>query len=166
MARIDVTQEKVITAIALRLRAELNLPESQVIETVEPLSPPKLPPGGDYYLTVSPGDGVFPEDLQDGGGDSQLNEEAEIIVTGLSRVKLDQTNSDKAVIHNAEQGLLPIKQLILKTLAGQDPALPSGDKFLRQFLLARRSTQPTYDEDAGVSFISVTFMASFDWDLT
>lgn len=167
MARIDVSQDEVIESIVLRLRTLHTLGERQCYETIEPLSPAIVPPGGDFWLTVSPGGGQFDESMQIGGGQSQLMEDAEVIVTGYSRVRLDSTDHDAKLLRDASRGLLVVKKKILQLVA-DDLVLPapSTDVFLRQFVVARSATAPQYDSDKSIGWLSIYFGISYDWDLS
>lgn len=167
MARIDVDQTTVLEALISRLKDRLQLSDSHCYETVNPLDPGPAPPGGDFFVTVSTGDGSFDEDMQIGGGEDQLREECEVTVTGYSRIKLDRTGHDKKLLHDEIRGLLKaIKGKILKALVGQDLQDDDDNYFLRDHIRARRSSQPDHDREKGIGWISLTFVVSWDWDLS
>jgi len=170
MARIDVDQTTVLEAIIARLQDQLQLSDSHCYETISPLEPGPAPPGGDFFVTVSIGDGVFDEGMQDAGGAEQLNEECEVTVTGYSMCKLDRVGHDHKLMHDELRGLLKVVKLkILKALVGvdlQDEADDEDNYFLRDMIRVRRSTRPDHDPKKGIGWISITFVASWDWDLS
>lgn len=169
MSRVDTEQATLLERIADYLRKQLRLNARRCFETLDPLHP-VIPPGGDYFLSVAPGDGTFDVEHQVGGGADQLTEYGEVVVTIYSRVKLDSTDHDEIIMRDASRGLLSLKKTVLKTLVGYDLALESGDTALRQTLYAKRYTAPTMGQQdgsgIGVAFLSITFGVDFDWDLS
>ncbi len=161
--RIDIVEAEVFRLIVERLRTVLILTEERCYETTEPLNAPQMPTGGDYFLSVSPGDSIFDEELAIGG---QTNEIGTATVTYYSRIKLDRTMHDKEILRNVTRGLLPIKKKVLKTLQLHDLLDDSSKPFLRQFLMAVRSHRSKYDVDECLGWGGLDFKVSFDWDLS
>ena len=162
MARSDVTQTDVLTAIVARVRSSLNLDERQCFESLEPLAPPVIPKGGTYFVTIAPGEGIFIDGEQAPGN---CTEEWTIIVTAYARVRLDSTDHDHKLLQEASRGLLVLKAKLLQALVGQDPT-SGGDPFVRDLVFAQRAERPGHDDKKGVAWISVFFGVHFDWELS
>jgi hypothetical protein len=164
MAREDITQPEVLQRIIEHLRAALNLLPTQCVEAIEPSSPPEIARGGDFFITVSPGESFFVE------GEQQIDnitEEWSVTVTAYSRIRLDYADTDEKLLRDASRGLLIAKGRILKALVGQDlenDETPAGT-FLRQLLFAERCGRPMYDEKKTIGWISIDFGVHYDWDL-
>lgn len=169
MARVDVTQEVVLDRIIERLRSQLALNDRQCYETLDPNSPPAVPTGGEYFLTVAPGDGEFPDGEQ---AAENITEDWSVTVTAFSRIHLDQTDHDKEVLRNASRGLLAVKKKVLAALVGHDLAEQDTDTFLRQLLYISRCGRPELVSRDGanrgiaLATLQLDFGVSFDWDLT
>lgn len=169
MARVDVTQDVVLDRFVERLRSALKLNEQQCYETLNAEEPPAVPIGGDYFLTVAPGEGDFIDGEQAVGN---VTENWAVTVTIYSRVRLDQTDHDKQTLSLAGRGLLHVKKDILKALVGHDLSEEDDDTFLRQTLYAIRTTRPELVSKDGatrgmaLAVMRIDFGVSFDWDLT
>ena len=166
MARVDLTQDLVLERIVAHLRGELKLNDRTCYETFDPLSP-RIPKGGDFFVTAAPGDGVFVEGEQ---AVDNVTEQWDVIVTAYSRIRLDSADHDQRLLHNPRRGLFELKRKILKALVGQDPTYKT-DEFLRNLLYAKRSPRPQAVEiagakNSGLALISVVFGVDWDWDLT
>lgn len=166
MVRVDLTQDRVLEQIVAHLREELKLNDRTCYETLDPLSP-RIPKGGEYFVTVSPDDGVFVEGEQVA---PNVTEEWGVIVTAYSRIRLDSTDHDERLLYNARRGLFELKRKILKALVGQDLTY-QGKEFLRNLFYAKHSSRPQAVEIAGtkgsgLALISVVFGVDWDWDLT
>jgi len=157
-----VTQQEVIDAVMTQLRSSLGLNTNQVFEVIDPLAPPSIPPGGDFFVTLAVAHGTFAEHEQVPGN---VTEDGMITVTGYSRIKLD-SSSDTKLLHDDTRGLLVIKRKILKALVGVDLQTDAGARFLRELVLAKVSSQPNYDPDKGIGWLSMDFGVSWDWDIT
>jgi len=161
MSRADVTQTDVLTAIATKLRSELNLTDRTCFVSLEPY-PIAIPKGGDYFVTVAPGDGVFVEGEQYPGN---CTEEWTIIVTAFSRMMLDSTDHDLKVLQETTRGLLILKAKLLEVLVGADPT-SGGNTFVRNLIFAQRAERPAAGQDNILAWISLDFGVHFDWNLT
>lgn len=166
MTRIDVTQEVVLARIVARLRDVLDLPEHRCYETLEPLADPPIPKGGDYFLTVSPGDGRFDVAMQEAAGAEQLQELASVTVTAYSKIALDPGDRATEILHKVSRGMLPLKRGILAALVGHDLLDEDGNSFLRSYLYAIQSWRPRYNADSKIAAVAVAFGTDYDWDLT
>ena len=162
---IDTTQVAVLQALVALLRTTLTLNDRQCYEAPEPAVPPTDPPGGDYVLTVAPADGRFDEAEQAGGGAAEVREEASVVVTICVHVDLDTADHLTRALYDAKRGLLSIKRLVLKTLAGQ--MLTSGtNPLLTDYMAALQSWKPRRDESREWIMIGVAFSTDFNWDLS
>ncbi len=166
-ARVDLTQDVVLKALTSHLRDALKLNERNCYETFDPLSP-AIPKGGDYFVTVSSGDGVFPEGEQDAGN---LTEEWIVIVTAYSRIRLDSPDHDERLLHDPRRGMFELKRKILKALVGED-VLYQGNTFLRNLLYVKRAPRPQVVQipgssgNSGLALISLEFGVDWDWNIT
>lgn len=165
MARIDGAQDLLIESLVARLREALGLSDSQVYQTWEPLSP-QFPAGGDFSVSVAIGDGSFDLDLWEGGGRHQTCEQATVIVTGYSRVKLDRPDHWQKILRDESRGLLVVKKKILDVCCGYDLLDSSGNSLLRNPLYPLHAYRPTYDKQASIGRVSIEFATDFDWELT
>jgi hypothetical protein len=165
MPRIDITQDVVVERVVARLRDVLDLPDSRCYETLEPLIDPQIPKGGDFFLTVSPGNGHYDVGMQNGGGRDQLMEQSSVSVTAYTKIRLDAADRATKLLHEVHRGVLPLKKKILDALVGVDLEDAEGNTFLRQPLYAMQSWAPRYNQDSGIAAIAVAFGTDFDWDL-
>jgi len=165
MVRADKTLLDVLASVVTQLKSALSLGDNQCYETVEPLAPPVIPTGGDYFVTVALGSSSFSEGEQVSGN---ITEDATLTVTAYSRIRLDQSKSDKYLFRDTTRGLLTLKKNILKALVGQDlqDASVPAEEFLRELLRATTATAPNYDYDKQIGWISIDFALSWDWDIT
>ena len=166
-SRNDVEQAAVSTSILARLRTALDLNERQVYETVSADYLPKIPKGGEFFVALSWLDGDFIDGEQTPGN---LTEETGIAVTAYTRIRLDSTDHDEALLRDATRGLFILKKQILAALSGFDLHTDSGDSFLRQLLYARRCNAPASGEitdgKVSIGLITLEFGVAFDWSLT
>jgi hypothetical protein len=165
MVRTDQTQLVVMASIVTRLKSALSLSENQCYETIEPLAPPVVPTGGDYFVTVALGHSSFSEGEQVIGN---ITEDATLTVTAYTRIRLDESKSDKYLFRDTTRGLLTLKKNILTALVGQDLVETSdpAEEFLRELLRAESSTAPNYDREKQIGWISIDFALSWDWNLS
>ena len=164
MARIDVTQDIVLTRVIERLRDQLELDARHCFETDDP-DAVQTPRSGDYWVTVYIGPGQFDVPNQIGGGAEQLTETIPVIVTAYSRVRLDPVDEGEKTFHSATRGLYVLKAKLLKALVGHDLTDSDGNTFLRQLLYATRAAVPIVDKAEGRGKIAVEFGVEWDWDL-
>lgn len=156
-----------LEAITSHLRAALDLNERNCYETFDPMSP-AIPKGGDYFVTIAPGDGAFAQGEQDA---NNLTEEWIVLVTAYSRVKLDSPDHDERMLHEPRRGLFELKRKILKALVGEDPEY-KGNTFLRNLLYVTRAPRPQVlqipggSSNSGLAVISLEFGIDWDWDIT
>lgn len=170
MARVDVEQSVLSARLTAWLRDQLALPPNRCYETIDPLGV-QAAPGGEYWISIAPGDGQFDESFQEGGGEDQLVEDAVFTVTAYVRIHLDQTGRDEKLLRDAGRGLLSIKKVLLKALASADLATEDGDTFLRSTIKIVSASRPQILQEnrsggAYLGVIQIDCRASFDWNLT
>lgn len=165
MARVDVTQDVVVERIVARLRSELHLNERQCYEVLDPMAPPAVPVGGEYFMSVALGDGTFATAEQVSGN---VTEETIFTVTIYCRIALDSPDRDQHALREPRRGLLMRKKSVLAALVGHDLTTEDDDTFLRTLLEARRAPRPEIVERDSVYLVvlRLDFACDFDWDLT
>jgi hypothetical protein len=164
--RVDVVQCDVLDAVVWRLRTALSLTDRTAYVVARAQDVPLLPVGGDYFLTVAPGDGTFAPEEQAPGN---ITEDSEVTVSVYTRIKVDSTGHDDALLLDDARGLLAIKKLILGALCGQDLVDEDGNTFLRQWIFAKHCEAPdivTAGRDGvACGIIRLVFGVNFDWSL-
>jgi hypothetical protein len=160
---VDSSQADILDAVERFYSRVLKLPAASLFPSQQPMAPPAGLPGGNFWLTVTVGDGSFPLEEQ---FPEQLREEVEITVTGFSRVELDEKGRDHKLLKDAERGLLAIKRKIL-SIIGQQLKKPDGTPIGADRIYARRATRPeaVSNERDNLGTVSVSFALAFDWEL-
>ena len=176
--RVDINETAVLEAFVSRLRG-LTLAEGDgltekncYISTTEEPNNWK----DTVMVTVCPGDGIFPEAMQIGGGSNQCTEELGVVVTIWNRHTSAEAGNDESLLLDKIRGVYSIKSKILRRLVTADleANYPEGtggvNQFLRQLLLVVRCSKPVPMGVEGLSAnfmkMSITFKVSFDHDLT
>lgn len=172
MARIDVDEAAVYQSIVDRLiRGQLGLNQTNCYETAEPVNP-GIPPGGEYFVTVSPGESQFDGELFEGGGTLQLTQIASVVVTIFTRIKLDRANHDHELLHDAGRGLYPLTKKLLAAMAAADLTTGlAGDTYLRWLAKPVSASgikvgSSVANNPAKLAWRHITFSIAWDWDLT
>lgn len=160
--RVDITEVDVVGYLLTRLRSQLGLNERSCWYTLDPLAV-DIPPGGDFYVTVAPGNSQFPDGEQ---ASRNITEESTVQVTVYSRMRLDSTNHDDKLVLDAANSLYKLKKRVLAAIVGHDLTDEDADYFLRQWLHVLSSDRPNYDKDKAVGWLTLHVGVSFDWDLT
>lgn len=165
MSRIDIDQCTVLKTVTDHLRNELRLNERTCFESLINPRNASPPAGGSIFVTVSPGPGDFPPGEQAPGN---ITEEWSVIVTIWSRIDLDSTGHDEALLRDSVRGLYSLKLQVLKALVGEDLETEDGDTFLRQLLHVTGCSAPASGNYGGtnMAYLQLQFGISFDWDLT
>lgn len=171
MARIDITQDKVIEAVVFHLRRDFELSDRQCFMTIDPQNP-VVPIGGDYWLTVSPGDGQYDDELMAAMIVEQCVEHSIVSVFAYTRIQLDSTDHEALLLTEATRGLLTLKKRILRSMSGIDLKY-DGDEFVRELLTATYAHAPSrgvIEQNDGpgltIGMIGLDFRTVFDWDLS
>ncbi len=171
MPRSNAQQTEVLKAIVDHYRTTLSLDNARAFLSIESVSA-RIPRSGDWWLTISPGEGNFDQEMIAAGVVEQCTEDSRFIVSGHLRQFLDPTDEDAELLVGNTESLLNLKRTILKTICGVD-LLVGGNTFSRELIspLSVRAPilyEPIDQEEGGlqIAVISVTFGLSFDWDLT
>lgn len=158
-------QATILDALVSLLQTKLLLDDRHVYQTTAPPgSSSGNPQSGDFWVTVMPGGSSFADgQFQDGGGAAQVTDFAEAIVTGYTRIRLDNTDRDNLLLGDLNRGLFPVKQKILGALVGQQLFDDENNPLLRSLLAATRAEAPAYDKDQATGWVSIAFRTDFDW---
>lgn len=159
----DCDQTDILEAVERFFTRVLKLPKESLFPSQQPMAPPAALPGGAYWLTVTIGDGAFPLEEQ---FPEQLREDSTFIVTGFTRVQLDEKGRDHKLLKSDERGLLVIKRKIL-SIVGQQLQLANGTPIGADRVYAIRASKPeaVSNQTVNLGTVSVTFGVAFDWDL-
>lgn len=141
---------------------ELSTPEACYVSDY-PQPPANV--SGNLFCQVSATDGEFPEDLQAGAGENNLQEYAGVVVTVWSKIKLDRTGKTEALVLDPNRGMLAIKKKILTALKPQNLVDPDGYWLLTNFLMPRSCSAPRYDEKFDGGTMALHFSTDFAWSL-
>ncbi|HEV3340784.1 MAG TPA: hypothetical protein VG125_10525 [Pirellulales bacterium] len=166
---IPTNQDDVLNAVERLLVTRLAISDKYIFQTTKPLVAIGNPPSGDYWLTISPGEGIFPDEWQIGGGANTVMELATTRVAAYTRIRTDSTDRDTNLLHDLKRGLLPIKRKLLKAMVGQqlyDDAAPNPNALCIRAIGIIRAEDPDYDKEKGTGFIVLHFATPFQWDLT
>ena len=165
MARIDISQADVLVFLRDALRNALALDDRTCFIALDShLTAP--PPSGDLFVTIVPGASTFDSELQIGGGQQQLTEEWHLTITFYCRGRLDQSGHADAILLEDARGLYVAKRKVLQALVAEDLADESGDTFLRQLTPVVSCSEPDWDKDRQIAWMSLGFTLQWDWDLT
>ena len=123
----------------------------------------EIPPGGEFFATVAPGNGQFPDGEQAVGN---VTEETSYQVTVYNRMRLDAVGRDDKLVLESASSLYKLKLRVLKAIVGHDLTNDDDDLFLRQLLHVTHADRPNYDKDKGVGWLTLHVGVPFDWNLT
>lgn len=161
----DCDQSDILESVERFYARVLKLSKDSLFPSQQPMAPPAALPGGDYWLTVTVGDGTFPLEEQ---FPEQLVEDTDFIVTAFTRVQLDETGRDHKLLKHEQRGLLRIKRKIL-SIIGQQLALDDGTPIGADRVYAVRASKPEalVNPAKGINLgtVSVTFRLAFDWSI-
>jgi hypothetical protein len=168
--RRDVDQSQVLESFVDLLRRSLGLDDRRCIITLDPPGRMAFIPAADWWLTVTPGEGVFVDGEQ---AFPNVTEEFSLSVCIYTRIRLDHVGEDKVLILDGLRGLYPLKQRILAAMIGQDPTLTWRDEagaytFARAMLRVVHASAPNVavlptDARLTIGWMSLTFVLPFDW---
>ncbi len=168
-----------LKAIEDRLRSNLEyLNAGNCFITDEPIPPKSYFTTGKLACTICLLDGTFDGRLWVGGGPAQITEHSDLVVTLLTRSKIDQPPRAEAALLNADFGILTKhKPKLLQALLVDDPtATPiqpwipvdsAGNQILNDAaLLPRKSRGPTQLTGGDWLGLELHFGVSIDWNLS
>ncbi len=169
MARVDANPADVFEALRLRIKTVLSLTDSQCYMRTDPTDAPNFPIGGDYWVSISVGEGRFDDALFEGGGRNQCTVYFDCITTIFTRIQLDQTDHDEILMFNASRGLYRVLSNLLSSLAEHDLEV-GGNNVLREPLpptgigYPTKGSPPGYEgEHPNLAWLSVNWRIGFDW---
>lgn len=160
------TQAEILVAIRNKIR--LNVPAFDQEPTcfISGTPFPSVELQDNLFCTISPTDGAFDVSLMDGGGAGQVCEQATFSVSVWTHIMVDQIERYEEGFVDPDRGLLSLKLLILKALAGRN--LDGGN----DTLLLMESLNPgrcRFDvqnkEDDEFAGLIMTFEGKWWWDL-
>ena len=180
--RVDVNQGQVLESFRDSLRLACGLTERNCYLSLDPPGQLSAIPGGEVWVTLTPGEGVFVDGEQatgtdtDGNAVSNVTEELSVTVTIYTRIRLDEAGHDEILILDTDRGLYDLKRRVLHAMISRDLQLPSevegeGSPFLRVLTRVVHASAPTVtvhrnDATLTVGFMTLSFALTFDWDLT
>lgn len=166
MAWSSTKQSAVLIAIRDRLINQIaKLNDSTCFLSLRPVPPQKPGSVHNEFVTICPMDSQFNESVFEGAGAAALEENAGVIVTIFSRIKLDRNEHATQALTNATRGLLSIwKPDVLAALTEHN--LTDGVSEILDNLLMPRSCQSPDTGDEGLIGLSIYFDTDFDWELS
>lgn len=165
MAVVNTTQKAVLEAVVTRLKANVTELNGDALCYVSDYPEPPENVQTELFAMVSPSDGQFDVDIQEGAGANDVREYAGVVVTVFSRVKLDRHGRTESLLVDSTRGMLPLKRKILRALAGQQLS-SGGNDLLVNHCFAQRASAPRYDPRINLGVMSLYFSTDFAWDLS
>jgi hypothetical protein len=164
--RDTTTPVEILESIVGRLRDQVEVLNEATCFVSDQPTPLKLP-SGRIACTVAASNGAFPDDMWTGSG--ILTVSRAIVVTPMVQMRLDRPNRGEAKILS-DAGILQLETAVLKSLLADswEPEL-DGRPLLRDGTLIPRSIQgpaSIHVGEAEMIATQITFMATFDWDLS
>jgi hypothetical protein len=164
-------QATVLAAIVAKLRTDLSdLFGNDSTCFVSDIPWPSIEVQDELFCTVCPGTARFDPDRPVGAADLGIVEVGVFQVSVWSKLALDRLEQCAIAMTHADRGLLRLKQLVLRSLAGQQiyaDAPVNTVPLLIQYLRPTQAMHPA-GRQGGADYSSFTllFEAPFYWDLT
>lgn len=117
------------------------------------------------FITMCPGDSVFPDDVQYGGGVNTIEEKETLELYIFSDARLDSTSKMPATVYDENEGLFELKRRVLRAMCQSDPTGDNQLPLLSELLPVISCTKPRKNA-SGVHFIKLVFGIPHFWDLT
>lgn len=162
-------QQTVLNAVLLKIRTEITQFNSSTLCFLNN-NPSSIEVNDNLFCTVSPENDSFAPDDPVGGADLGIIEVSAFRVTVWSRIELDPLEKEDIAFTDATRGILPLKKLILKCLAGRQlfsdyptNTVPLLIEFCRPVVAQHPPHGQHIDE---FSSFSIIFEAPFYWNLT
>lgn len=164
------TQDLIIAAFVERLRGAISqYTDQNCFASDDPV--PLSHAGGDEFCTVSFGDGSFPSEFFEGGGNETLVESGSVIISPSIKLSGDRKGRKSRRLYEDNEGksLINRKRQILVALFGGTWEPRSGRQpLLRDMPSPRRATAPgeIIVGEAKYTQSRIIVDTVFDWDLT
>ncbi len=152
---------EVLESVLLFYRQRLELPEDAVFPTVNILAPGEALPGGEFFITITVGDGQFPLEEQD---DEQLRENCQFTAMAFLRKTADWGGRDTQFLLDRRRGALALQNRLL-LIVGEELKDPPGDFLIASRVYAVGTIAPTYDDVKLLGWTGVRFGVEFDWSI-
>lgn len=161
-SRVPTTQAAVLQAIVDRLKAALSFSDSQCFLSVH--AEPNATVDQNLWITVSPEDGQFDQELLDGAGRSGVAEQTWAVLTIFSQVRLDRPEHDVSMLNDTSRGVLSLKHRVINALTQFDPTNSDGDFILMEPMAPTNSPRPLSDRKK-LGDVQLWFSTKFLWDI-
>lgn len=165
-------QATVLNAVVAKIRAEISGFDNEAVCFISDVPWPSTEVNDDCFITICPKDAGFDDGLTVGGGGYQVLEHAVFQVTYWSKLSTDQLEHSRYATLDASKGVLPLKKLILKCLAGQQlySDYPTNTRPLLTEVLrpsmAMHTPSRQHSGDPEYASMSLAFIGPFFWDLS
>lgn len=166
---VPTDQATVLQAVVTRLIARLTAYElntSNCFLSVES-EIEEIPRSHNLGVTVCALESSFSDSALTGAGEALCIEEAGVVITPHTAIKLDRSGDISQILTNATRGLLGMKKAILKAMKTSDrlqDATPN--ELLVNLMHPLHGSRPIYNPQTGLARLSVTFSTDFQWDLS
>lgn len=157
----DTTKAELLGAIQRFYRERLQLPEEAVFPTVQPMSAPTIRPGGEYWVGISPDDGMFPLEEQD---DEQLRESCQWTIMAYTSMQTDWVGRDELFLLDPTRGALYLQSRLL-LIVGAELKDELGVGLIASRVYAVGSVKPSYDSHEMVGWTGIRIVTEFDWSI-
>ncbi len=162
---VPTDQATVLQAVVDRIQAQVPDLDADNRCFISMKPEPRTDVRQSIYCTVCPMSGDYDQEMFAGAGADGVVEHSGVIVTVFSQMKLDRSDADASMLLHADRGLLKLKGLILKALAGHSLANSSNEMILLQPMAPINSGYPR-DASENAGEFSLSFSTDFRWDLS
>lgn len=164
------TQNDVLLAIVAKLRHDIPEFDADSACFISDVPWPGIEVQNNLFATICPHDSSFDGQFPVGAGSFGIVEFAMFNVSVWSRIETDQLEHTDGALTDSIRGLLPLKQKVLKSLAGQQlySDAPTNTRPLLVEWLRPTTAQhpPSRQFDDDFSSFSIVFEADMQWDLS
>lgn len=163
-------QATVLLAIQSKIRAEIAGFGTETTCFISDTPEPGIEVQDELFCTIAPGSAEYDPEHPIGEGSAGIVEYAVFQVTVWSKIMLDRTEHEVSNFLDPNRGLLPLKKLFLKCLAGQQmfSDYPSNtEPLLIEWLRPTQAVHPeTGQKEGKLSSFALVFVGQFRWDLS
>ena len=122
----DTTQLLVLQSVVAKLRLDIPRFNNETVCFVCDQPWPSVEVNESLFCTVAPMSSSFSQDHPIGAGPEGIIEIAGFMVSVFSRIETDQIERSVLSFTDPDRGLLILKRLVLKSLAGQQLPILTG----------------------------------------